>query len=65
MMMRTGLFLFVLALLPLRAADDLDARLSRFRQVQMPFHADRLGVRERRMVEKLVEACQHLDLIFW
>ena len=63
--MRLALLLLVLAFAPLPAADDLDARLARFRQVQMPFHADRLSARERRMVEKLVEACQHLDLIYW
>ena len=64
--MRLGLIYLILASTPLRAANgDLDARLARFRQVQMPFAADRLTVRERRMVEKLVEACQHLELIFW
>ena len=63
--MRRTLFVLILALLPLRAADDLDARLARFRQVQMPFHSDRLSARERSMVEKLVEACQHLELIYW
>ena len=63
--MRLGLLTLLFALPPLHAADDLDARLARFRQVQMPFHSDRLSVRERRLVEKLVEACQHLELIFW
>ena len=63
--MRIALLLSLLALAPLRSADDLDARLARFRQVQMPLHADRLNARERRMVEKLVEACQYLELIFW
>jgi hypothetical protein len=63
--MGSRLLILVLALLPLRAADDLDARLARFRQVQMPFQSDRLSARERRLVEKLVEACQHLELIFW
>ena len=63
--MRLALLLLVLALAPLRAADDLTARLARFRQVQMPFQADRLTTRERRMIEKLVEACQHLDVIYW
>src|SRR5439155_17301801 len=31
----------------------------------MPFHADHLNARERKMIDKLVEACQHLELIFW
>jgi hypothetical protein len=44
---------------------DLDARLARFRQVRMPFDAQRLTARERRLADKLVEACQHLELIFW
>ena len=55
--MRLALLLLLLALSPL-GADDLDTRLARFRQVQMPFQADRLSARERRIVEKLVEACQ-------
>jgi len=64
--MRLGLICLTLASLPLgAAASDLDTRLARFRQVQMPFAADRLTPRERQMVEKLVEACQHLELIFW
>ena len=31
----------------------------------MPFHAEGLSARERRMVEKLVEACQLLDSVYW
>jgi len=57
--------LILLLVLPLFAADDLDVRLARFRQVQMPFHADRLTPRERAMVEKLVDACQYLERIYW
>jgi hypothetical protein len=44
---------------------DLDARLAHFRQVRMPFDSRRLTPRERSLVGKLVEACQHLELIFW
>src|SRR5438309_10056204 len=40
-------------------------RLSRWKPVEMPFHAEGLSARERRMVEKLVEACQLLDSVFW
>jgi hypothetical protein len=54
-----------LALISLRAATDLDALLARFRQVRMPFDSKRCSARERRMVGKLVEACQHLEMIFW
>jgi hypothetical protein len=54
-----------LALIPLHAAMDLEARLARFRQVRMPFDSQRFSARERSLVSKLVEACQHLELIFW
>ena len=42
-----------------------NARLARFREVRMPFHPERFTKRERQMVDKLVEACQRLELIFW
>ncbi len=63
-----GIVLLVCAmLLPLCAApsDDLNTRLSRFRRVDMPFRASSLSERERRMVDKLVDACQYLELIYW
>jgi hypothetical protein len=62
--MRTGL-VAVLMLLALHGSDSLDARLARFREVRMPFHPERFTKRERQMVDKLVEACQRLELIFW
>jgi hypothetical protein len=40
-------------------------RLARWKAVEMPFHAEGLSARERRMVEKLVEACQLLDSVYW
>jgi len=40
-------------------------RLARWKPVEMPFHAEGLSVRERRMIEKLVEACQLLDSVYW
>lgn len=49
----------------LLAPSDLDQRLARWRQVEMPFDTVRLSARERQMVSKLVEACQYLDDIFW
>jgi len=60
-----GLFCILLVLIPLHAAMDLDARLARFRQVRMPFDSQRFTAREHSLVGKLVEACQHLELIFW
>src|ERR1700716_2123697 len=54
-----------LSLIPLSATMDLEARLARFRQARMPFDSQRFTPRERQLVGKLVEACQHLELIFW
>jgi hypothetical protein len=63
--MRAGLICVVLASLSLYAAMDLDARLARFQQVRMPLHTQGLSAGERNMAGKLVEACQHLELVFW
>jgi peptidase M49-like protein len=49
----------------LRIAPDLGQRLARFRRVQMPFRPAGLSPREQRLVRKLVEACGHLESIFW
>lgn len=50
---------------PERVAADLDARLARWKPVPMPFSAERLAPRERRLVEKLIEACRPIEDIFW
>lgn len=50
---------------PTASARDLDARLARFRRVEMPFDSSRLSARERQMVAKLVEASQYLEDIYW
>ena len=44
---------------------DLEQRLARFRQVQMPFHSTGFAAREQKMVAKLVNACRYLDDIYW
>lgn len=44
---------------------DLNAQLAKWRPVKMPFDASQLTAREREMVEKLVEASQDLDDIYW
>ncbi len=49
----------------LQNTSDIDQRLARWRQVQMPFNNSALTVRERQMVQKLVEALQYLDNIYW
>jgi len=48
-----------------QVAPDLAQRLARFRRVQMPFHSSGLSVREKAMVEKLVDASRPLEDIFW
>ena len=49
----------------LKVAPDLDKRVDRFREVRMPFHSAGLTLRDRKMVGKLVEACNYLEDIFW
>ena len=40
-------------------------RLAQWKPVAMPFHSEGLSAPERRMVEKLVEACRLLEDVFW
>jgi hypothetical protein len=47
-----------------KVVPDLSKRLARFRSVDMPMRTD-LSVNERKMVDKLVEACQYLESIYW
>ncbi len=49
------------------AAQDRDvaARLAKWKNVEMPFRSAGLTERERRMTEKLVEACRLLDEVYW
>jgi hypothetical protein len=49
----------------LEVVPDLDRRLGKFRQVRMPFHSAGLTVRERELVEKLVDASRYLEEIYW
>jgi tetratricopeptide (TPR) repeat protein len=44
---------------------DLEKRLARWKPVPMPFAMERLTERERRLVEKLIEACRPIEDIFW
>ena len=44
---------------------DMEQRLAKFREVEMPFHPDGLSAREKQMVQKLVDACRYLDDIYW
>jgi Peptidase family M49 len=49
----------------MQVAPDLEQRLARFRRVRMPFQAAGLSARERKLVEKLVDASRYLEEIFW
>jgi hypothetical protein len=49
----------------MQVAPNLAQLLSRFRQVEMPFHSEELSTRERRLVLKLVDASRYLDDIYW
>lgn len=49
----------------LHVVPDLDQRLAKFRRVEMPFHDAGLSAREKKMVNKLVDACQYLEEIYW
>jgi hypothetical protein len=46
-------------------AHAVAARLAQWKQVQMPFHSTGLSANERQMVEKLVDASQLLDDVYW
>jgi hypothetical protein len=49
----------------LGVAPDLAERAAKFERVKMPFHSEGLTAREKKMVEKLVDAAGLLDCIFW
>src|SRR6476646_2045813 len=49
----------------MQVVPDLDQRLARFRRVRMPFQSTGLTARERKLVEKLVDASRYLEEIFW
>jgi hypothetical protein len=53
------------ALSPADAAPDLAQRLAKWKPVEMPWTGAGLSARERQLVDKLVEACRHLESIYW
>ncbi len=46
-------------------ASDLDQRLAKWRLVRMRFRTAELTQKEIKMVDKLVDACQYLEAIYW
>jgi len=49
----------------LKAVPDLSLRLAKFKAVRMPFDRAGLTAKQVAMVEKLVDASQYLESIFW
>jgi hypothetical protein len=49
----------------LAIAPDLDARLAKFKPLDMPFNRGALSRREQQLVEKLVDAANVLEQIYW
>ena len=49
----------------MQVAPDISQRVAKWREVQMPFEAKGLSAREVQLVNKLVEACSHLEEIYW
>ena len=49
----------------LKVTPDLPRRLAKFRSVEMSLRGTELTADERKMVDKLVEACRFLEGIFW
>jgi len=46
-------------------APDLDQRLAKFKPIQMSFHTENLTPESSNLFEKLVEACNDLEQIYW
>jgi hypothetical protein len=50
---------------PLDVAPDLDARLAKFKPIEMPFNRAGLSEREQKLAEKLVDAANRIEQIYW
>src|SRR5215813_10906264 len=57
--------LAILLAVAMMKTSDLDDRLAKWQPVKMSFDASGLNPRERQMIQKLVEASQYLDNIYW
>ena len=49
----------------LKVAPDLDARLASFKPFPMQFHKENLTPKEVQLVQKLVEAANYIEQIYW
>ena len=52
-------------MLDLKVAPDLDARLARFKPINMSFYQQGLSPREIQLVHKLVETANYIERIYW
>jgi hypothetical protein len=50
---------------PLGVAPDLDARLARFKPIEMPLDRGRLNSKEQQLAKKLVDAANCIEQIYW
>src|SRR5882762_662 len=50
---------------PLEVAPDIDARLAKFKPIEMPFNRAGLSEREQKLVGKLVDAANRMEQIYW
>ena len=50
---------------PLGVAADLNQRLAKFKPIEMPFSRAALSDREQRLVQKLVDAANRIEQIYW
>ena len=53
------------SIVDLKVVPDLDARLARFKPINMPFHQEGLSPREIQLVHKLVDAANYIEQIYW
>ena len=47
------------------ASEDISTQLAKFRRVEMPPATAGLSAKEKRLVQKLVDASRYLEMIFW
>jgi hypothetical protein len=50
---------------PLGVAPDLDARMAKFKPLDMPLNRSGLSARELQLVQKLVHASNAIEQIYW
>jgi uncharacterized integral membrane protein len=57
----------LLILLPFAAiaAENIDVQLAKWKPVKMPLTTTGLTARERQMIDKLVEAGQAMEALYW